>query len=174
MCNVAQHVPEPPGQEHLSQLGKHLNFLLGKGHGENAANMKLARAIAKGVFDEDSMFRSLTALLINKASKLNRGHVARVTCSSHADIDPSEMEELALTLSLSSRSSLLKLVGVNPRKLCTIHLRFDTLPAFFCPPQDVLIENISKVLDIMEVRGGRASAPHGLPNVFLALFWHNI
>eukprot|EP00435_Cladocopium_sp_Y103_P003880 s3482_g1.t1 len=163
MFSVAQHVLAPPGKEHLSQLDKHLNFLLGQGDcqgdGAKSTNMKLARAIAKGVFDEHAMFRSLTALLIKKADRMNRGHAARVTCSSHADIDPGELEELALALSLSSkRSSLLTLLGANPRKLGTVHLRFDQLPAFFCPPKDVLIENISKVLDILQVRGGRASA----------------
>ena len=133
-----------------------MDFLLGSA---NTANMQLGRQIAQGALDQHTIFRALVSLVVQKADKLNRGCSTRTNSSSHPYVEPAALQELAMSLSLaSSRSSLLQLIGANPRKLGLIHMRFESLPNFLCPSQTVLVTNISKVLDILNVRGGRSSA----------------
>jgi len=148
------------------KLSKHVDFLIGSGSSEG--NLKLAASIRNGVLDEQPLLRALVSMVVKKATKLNKGCKDRVTSATHDDVDPGALQELAFALSLkTSRDSILRFCGLNPRVLGVTFMNEPSLPSFFAPTPAVLILNIQKVLQILDCKGGRSPAQDLFTDLFL-------
>lgn len=155
------------------KLSKHVDFLIGSGSSEG--NMKLAKSIRDGVLDEQPLLRALVSMVVKKATKMSKGCKDRVTSATHDDIDAGSLRELAFTLSLNtSRDSILRFCGLNPRVLGIAYMDEPTLPSFFAPTQAVMVHNIQKVLQILDCKGGRSLAQDLFTDLFCLYLRHTL
>ena len=144
---------ELPSEAHQASVEECAMSLVSK---QERLNHRLSELVKSGVLDACSTSKVLVAALVQKADRMSRG-LERVNRSTVDGVDECILHQAIFKLWRGmSRTEALKTFGLTKDTARAQQMvRLDFLPAFFCPPLDVLGKNCELALNHLSVIGTR-------------------